>query len=233
MTIIKNFSPNNDRFHVRRDGLHPAYYKLSGGGEWFHSEFWLTKENYYYRFLRFLIFFMGPSHLKSAHYFINASCPDRCRICLEVTVWSLWHVRHVAWFNLFLKILERQGIVYFWNTFDCISSLHSCGWKMWFSPRSGWASSLRCEWKIDLGLGLSVFRIPPFFADERTHGLGVKKPKYVRSLSELLLPGERDWNLHISVCNCSTVSVIGELDRKAFIIIIIILSFILYWGIVV
>ena len=177
MTIIKNFSPNNDRFHVREDGLQPAYYKLSGGGEWFHSEFWLTKENYYYRFLRFLIFFMGPSHLKSAHYFINASCPDRCRICLEVTVWCLWPVRHVAWFDLFLKILERQGIVYFWNTFDCISSLHSCGWKMWFSPRSGWASPLRCEWKIDVGLGLSVFRIPPFFADEHTHGLGVKKNK--------------------------------------------------------
>ena len=116
---------------------------------------------------------MGPTDLKSAHYFISASCPDHCRIYLEVIVWSLWHVRHVACFNLFRKILELQGIVYFWSTFDCISSLHSCGWKMWFSLCGGWASPQR--WKIDVGLGLSIFRIPPFFAaEEGTHGLGVK-----------------------------------------------------------
>ena len=30
MTIIKNFTPNDDRFHVRGDGLQRAYYKLSG-----------------------------------------------------------------------------------------------------------------------------------------------------------------------------------------------------------
>ena len=118
---------------------------------------------------------MGPSDLKSAHYFISASCPDRCRIYLEVIVWSLRHVRHVACSNLFRKILELQGIVYFWNTFDCISSLRSCGWKMWFSLCGGSASPQRCEWKIDVGLGLSVFRSPPFFASEEgTRGLGVK-----------------------------------------------------------
>ena len=32
MTIIKNFSPNDDRFHVRGDALQRAYYKLSGVG---------------------------------------------------------------------------------------------------------------------------------------------------------------------------------------------------------
>ena len=168
--------------------------------------------------------------------------PSLCPLCfwlpghefcrLEVTVWCLWPVRHVAWFDLFLKILERQGIVYFWNTFDCISSLHSCGWKMWFSPRSGWASPLRCEWKIDvgLGLGLSVFRIPPFFADEHTHGLGVKKTKICEITFWVTITWRKGLKFtHVSIY-CSTVSLIGELDRKAFIIFFF-LSFILYWGI--